>query len=50
MPRYLFRIIFIDVALRKAVRSEIECRHIYLGFQQAMLLAIKQDKMKCDFV
>lgn len=35
--------------LRKPVINK-NCQHMYLTVQQAMLLAIKEDKMKCDFV
>lgn len=44
MPRYLFRNVFLDVTLRKAIRNEIEGRHTHLGVQQAMLLAVKEEK------
>lgn len=30
--------------LRKAIRNEIEGRHTHLGLQQAMLLAVKEEK------
>lgn len=40
----VYLVIFVDVTLRKAIRNKIECRHIYLAVQQAMLLAIKEDK------